>query len=193
MARLAGQHQRICGDVLALVSATVGKIAHEIIDLQKLEFGEVEEPYEAGKIGSSTMPQKRNPMLCEAILALARLVRTRAATAVDAMIHEHERDWSSMQMEWAYLPEVCIMTHGAMTMTLRVLRGLHVYPDAMARNLDVTGGTLLAERVMLELGQGDWAAEGARRGSRGGDAGIRAARAVRGRAEARPAGERTPE
>jgi 3-carboxy-cis,cis-muconate cycloisomerase len=69
------------------------------------------------------------------------------------MIHEHERDWSSVHMEWAYLPEVCIMTHGALLLTLRVVRGLHVYPDAMARNLDVTGGTLLAERVMLELGK----------------------------------------
>ena len=59
--------------LIAMISATMGKIAHEIIDLQKLEFGEVEEPFEMGKVGSSTMPQKRNPMICEAILALARL------------------------------------------------------------------------------------------------------------------------
>lgn len=139
--------------VLTMLAATAGKIAHEIIDLQKLEFGEVEEPFEMGKVGSSTMPQKRNPMLCEAILALARLVRTRASTAADAMLHEHERDWSSFQMEWAYIPEVCIMTHGALELLLRVLRGLHVYPDAMRRNLEVTRGSLLAERVMLELGK----------------------------------------
>ncbi|MDZ4767422.1 MAG: adenylosuccinate lyase [Chloroflexota bacterium] len=137
---------------LAMIGATLAKIAHEIIDLQKIEFGEVEEPFELGKVGSSTMPQKRNPMLCEAILTLARLTRGHATTAVDAMFHEHERDWSSFQMEWAFLPELCIMTHGALDLTLRVVSGLVVYPDNMRRNLDISGGTLLSERVMLALG-----------------------------------------
>ncbi|HUN05302.1 MAG TPA: adenylosuccinate lyase [Aggregatilineales bacterium] len=140
-------------NILTMICATVGKIAHEIIDLQKQEFGEVEEPFEMGKIGSSTMPQKRNPMICEAILAIARLARTRASTAVDAMFHEHERDWSSFQMEWAYLPELCVMTHGALAMTQRVLEGLIVYPANMLRNLSVTRGSLLGERVMLALGK----------------------------------------
>ena len=139
--------------LLCMICATLGKIAHEIIDLQKLEFGELEEPFEMGKIGSSTMPQKRNPIICEAILALARLARTQATTAIDAMMNEHERDWSSFQMEWAYIPEICVMTHGALELTHRVLSGLIVYPDNMIRNLDVTRGTLLAERVMLTLGQ----------------------------------------
>lgn len=139
--------------ILSMICATLGKIAHEIIDLQKSEFGELEEPFEMGKVGSSTMPQKRNPMICEAILALARLARTQATTAIDAMMHEHERDWASFQMEWAYIPEICIMTHGALELTHRVLSGLIVYPDNMLRNLDVTRGTLLAERVMLALGK----------------------------------------
>ncbi|MEZ4671723.1 MAG: adenylosuccinate lyase [Anaerolineae bacterium] len=139
--------------ILSMICATLGKIAHEIIDLQKSEFGEVEEPFEMGKVGSSTMPQKRNPMICESILALARLTRTHATTAIDAMMHEHERDWSSFQMEWAYIPEICTMTHGALQLTQRVLTGLIVYPENMKRNLDMTRGTLLAERVMLTLGQ----------------------------------------
>jgi adenylosuccinate lyase len=139
--------------LLGMITATLGKIAHEIIDLQKLEFGEVEEPFEMGKVGSSTMPQKRNPMLCEAVLTLARLTRAQVVTAVDSMMHEHERDWSSFQMEWAYLPELCIMTHGAMLLSQRILEGLHVYPARMAENLDLTRGTLLAERVMLALGR----------------------------------------
>ncbi|MFQ3566671.1 MAG: adenylosuccinate lyase [Aggregatilineales bacterium] len=138
---------------LTLITATLGKIAHEIIDLQKIEFGEVEEPFEMGKVGSSTMPQKRNPMLCEAILTLSRLTRQHAATAVDAMFHEHERDWSSFQMEWAFLPELCIMAHGALLLTERVIGGLRVYPQAMLSNLHRSGGLLLAERVMLALGQ----------------------------------------
>lgn len=139
--------------ILAMMTATCGKIAHEIIDLQKTETGEVEEPFEIGKVGSSTMPQKRNPMLCEAILTLARLARYNAAAALDAMMHEHERDWSSVQMDWKTLPELCIMTHGALTLTERVLRGLHVYPEAMLRNVQASGGLMLAERVMLALGQ----------------------------------------
>ena len=138
--------------LLAMITATLGKIAHEVIDLQKVEFGEAEEPFEMGKVGSSTMPQKRNPMLCEAILTLTRLTRGYATTAVDAMFHEHERDWSSFQMEWAYLPELCVMTHGALALTERVVSGLIVYPEAMLRNLNASGGLLLAERVMLALG-----------------------------------------
>ena len=139
--------------LLSMICATTGKIAHEIIDLQKTEFSEVEEPFAMGKVGSSTMPQKRNPMLCESILTLARLTRTHATTAIDAMLHEHERDWSSFQMEWSYLPELCVMVHGALELTQRVLAGLIVYPENMLRNLQATNGLLLAERVMLALGQ----------------------------------------
>jgi 3-carboxy-cis,cis-muconate cycloisomerase len=149
----ARDHLGEFASVLTLISATMGKIAHEIIDLQKTEFAEVEEPFEMGKVGSSTMPHKRNPMLCEAILTLARLTRHQTGAAFDAMLHEHERDWSSFQMEWAYIPELCVMTHGAMELTRRVLEGLIVYPDNMLRNLHATGGLLLAERVMLALGQ----------------------------------------
>ncbi|MBZ0299757.1 MAG: adenylosuccinate lyase [Anaerolineae bacterium] len=148
----ARDHLAEFASIIAMLCATTGKIAHEVIDLQKTEFAEVEEPFEMGKVGSSTMPHKRNPMLCEAILTLARLTRRHAATAVDAMLHEHERDWSSFQMEWAYMPELCVMTHGAMELMQRVLSGLIVYPDHMLRNLNTTGGLLLAERVMLALG-----------------------------------------
>jgi adenylosuccinate lyase len=139
----------ICG-----LAALMGRIAHEIIDLQKQEFGEVEEPSPKGKVGSSTMPHKRNPMLSEAVLTLARLCREKAATAVDTLVYnEHERDWTSFQMEWAYLPELCVMAHAAMTTTATVLDGLIVYPERMRRNLDLTGGLLLAERVMFALGE----------------------------------------
>jgi adenylosuccinate lyase len=135
-------------------AALMGRIAHEIIDLQKQEFGELEEPFEMGKVGSSTMPHKRNPMLCESVLTLARLTREKAATAMDTLVYnEHERDWASFQMEWAYLPELSVMAHGALELMLRILRGLIVYPDRMRRNLDVTGGLLLAERVMFALGE----------------------------------------
>jgi 3-carboxy-cis,cis-muconate cycloisomerase len=137
-----------------MLVALMGRIAHEVIDLQKREFGELEEPFEMGKIGSSTMPQKRNPMICEAVLTLARLCREKAGTAVDTLLYnEHERDWSSFQMEWVYLVELFVMGQGAVEMTLRVLRGLIVYPERMRANLDVTQGLLLAERVMFALGR----------------------------------------
>jgi 3-carboxy-cis,cis-muconate cycloisomerase len=137
-----------------MLVALTGHIAHEVIDLQKREFGELEEPFEMGKIGSSTMPQKRNPMICEAILTLARLCREKASTAVDTLLYnEHERDWSSFQMEWVYLAELFVMGQRAVELTLRVLRGLIVYPDQMRANLDRTQGLLLAERVMFALGE----------------------------------------
>ena len=135
-----------------MLVALMGRIAHEIIDLQKREFGELEEPFEMGKIGSSTMPQKRNPMICESILTLARLCREKASTAVDTLLYnEHERDWSSFQMEWVYLAELFVMGQRAVELTLRVLRGLVIYPEQMRKNLDLTQGLLLAERVMFAL------------------------------------------
>src|SRR5258706_1278769 len=140
-------------NMLTMLTATLGKIAHEIIDLQKNEFGEVEEPFEIGKVGSSTMPQKRNPMICEAILSVARLTRQSAAVAVDSLYSEHERDWSTVQMEWSYLPQLCVMAHGALEMSVRVMNGLQVYPENMIRDLLSSYGPLLAERVMLALGK----------------------------------------
>ncbi len=140
--------------IICQYAALMGRIAHEVIDLQKQEFGEVEEPFAMGKVGSSTMPHKRNPMLAESVLTLARLCREKAATALDTLVYnEHERDWSSFQMEWAYLPELCVMAHGALEIMARILGDLRVYPERMRQNLDVTGGLLLAERVMFALGE----------------------------------------
>ncbi len=139
--------------ILSLIAATMGKIAHEVISLQRTEIAEVEEPFNEGKIGSSTMPHKRNPMLCEAILALARLVMHNTPAALDAMIQEHERDWVGDHIEWAYLPEICIMTDGALQLTTRVVSGMLVYPQRMRLNLEQTNGLMLSEAVMLALAQ----------------------------------------
>ena len=139
-------------NALCMITALLGRIAREIILLQKQEIAELEEPFEAGQVGSSTMPQKRNPMLCESILTLARLCREKPASALDTLIeNQHERDWTAFQMEWAFVPEVFIMTHGALEMSCRVLRGLRVNSQRMLRNLGATGGLLLSERVMFAL------------------------------------------
>jgi 3-carboxy-cis,cis-muconate cycloisomerase len=139
--------------VAAMLAGTCGKVAHEVIALQKSEVMEVEEPWNEGKVGSSTMPHKRNPMICEAIVALARLSFNHARAAYDGLIQEHERDWVVNHMEWAYLPELCVMTDGALAQTLRVLRGLRVYPERMRRNVDALNGLMLSEAVMFALGE----------------------------------------
>ncbi|RME85263.1 MAG: adenylosuccinate lyase [Caldilineae bacterium] len=141
------------GVLLALVAATMGKIAHEIILLQKSEVAEVEEPYRRGKVGSSTMPHKRNPMLCEGILAEARLARGLVPTLLGAMEAEHERDWSAMHVEWAALPEICILAGGAVAHTLQAIRGLRVDRKRMRRNVDLLHGLMMSEAVMLRLGE----------------------------------------
>ncbi len=137
--------------VLALLAATTGKIAHEVISLQRTEIAEVEEPFNIGKVGSSTMPHKRNPMICEAIHALARLVMHTVPVALDAMIQEHERDWTGDHLEWAYLPEICVMTDGALQLSTRVVSGLQVHPRHMLNNLGQLNGLMLSEAVMLAL------------------------------------------
>ncbi len=141
------------GTVLGLIAATMGKIAHEIILLQKSEVAELEEPYQRGKVGSSTMPHKRNPMLCEGIVAEARMVRNLVPSLLTAMEAEHERDWASMHIEWAVIPEISILTGGALAHTLRAVDGLIVYRDRMAANVDILHGLILSEAVMLQLGE----------------------------------------
>lgn len=138
--------------ILAMVAATMGKIAHEIILLQKSEVAELEEPHQPGKVGSSTMPHKRNPMICEGIMAEARMARGQVATVLLGMESEHERDWTAVHLEWACVPEVAILTGGAVAHTLRVIQGLRVNRERMRANIDLLDGLSLSEAVMLELG-----------------------------------------
>ena len=118
--------------VLAMIAMTMSKIAHEVILLQKSEVAELEEPYVRGKVGSSTMPHKRNPMICEGIQAEARMVRGIQNTVLSAMESEHERDWAAVHVEWACVPEASILAGGAVAHTLRVITDLIVYPRTHA-------------------------------------------------------------
>ncbi|GAW92810.1 adenylosuccinate lyase [Calderihabitans maritimus] len=138
--------------VVGLIASTLGKIANEIINLQKTELGEVEEPFVIGKVGSSTMPHKRNPMICENIVALTRIIRAQVPLALETAYHqEHERDMSSWQAEWEFLPEVCILLSAALKYSEHVLRNLTVYPAKMYENLNISGGLIMSEAVMLRL------------------------------------------
>jgi len=138
-------------NVLGLISATLGKIANEIIILEHTEIGELYEPFSAGKVGSSTMPHKRNPSSCEAVVGISRALRYNVAFMLESMMIEHERDGSSWRGEWKALPESCLMAGGMLAMMKYVLTGLHVDTAAMRRNLDRLGGFLLSERVMFVL------------------------------------------
>ena len=139
--------------LLSGICATLGKIAKEIINLQKTEVGELAEPFVMGKVGSSTMPQKRNPHLCEAVLALSKMVRTQAALAWEVMVQEHERDMAAWMVEWEMVPQVCILTSGVLKHSLTILRGLVVDERRMRANLDLLKGLILAEPIMFALAE----------------------------------------
>jgi 3-carboxy-cis,cis-muconate cycloisomerase len=139
----------LCG----MLAATLGKMAHEVATMQKNEFGEVDEPFESGKGSSSTMPQKRNPILCEATIGIAQLVSQQVSTMLAAMKPEHERAMGEWHVEWDVIPHVCQLTGAALQHSVGIFRGLVVYPEKMARNLRLTEGQIVAEAVMMRLGR----------------------------------------
>jgi adenylosuccinate lyase len=137
--------------VLGLIGGGLAKIANEIIVLAHTEIDELAEPFNEGKVGSSTMPHKRNPSTCEGIVAVGRTLRYTVALMHEALIQEHERDASAWRFEWKALPEACLMTGAILAQIKDVLAGLEVHADRMRRNLDALGGFLLSERVMFAL------------------------------------------
>ena len=143
-------------EVAALVTLTAGtleKIAGEIYRLQSTEYGEVEEPFFQGKVGSSTMPHKRNPSLCEAVITCSRAVRAEASMVFEAMAQEHERHSALWKVEWVALPNAFILLAGALAKCRRVLSGLKVNRRQMEANLDRSRGAIMSEAVMLALGR----------------------------------------
>jgi adenylosuccinate lyase len=136
---------------LGLVGGALAKIAHEIIILSHNEIDEVAEPFDFGKVGSSTMPHKRNPVICEGVLAVGRALRASVGLMQETLVVEHERDASTWRLEWKAMPECCLMTGAMLAQMKYVLAGLEVHPDRMRRNLDALGGFLMSERVMFAL------------------------------------------
>ena len=137
--------------LLGLVTGSLAKIATDVMLMMATETQEAAEPFVPGRGGSSTMPQKRNPISCELILAAGRLVRQHAALALDAMVADFERATGPWHVEWAILPEAFILTAGALAQAKFMLGGLEVFPEAMRRNLDRTAGLIVAEAVMMGL------------------------------------------
>jgi adenylosuccinate lyase len=137
--------------VLAMVGATIGKIAHEVYSLQKTECSELEEPFAVGKVGSSTMPHKRNPPTCETIVAIARLLRGIVPLALEAMVADHERDKIGLQTEREFVARACCLADAVVKKAVHVIAGLSVRTDRMERNLYLQKGLLMSEAVMMHL------------------------------------------
>jgi 3-carboxy-cis,cis-muconate cycloisomerase len=148
----------VCRDALAetvsflgLVCGTLAKIATDIILLAQTEVGEVAEPYVAGRGASSTMPQKRNPIASEYILAATRMVQGLVPVMLGAMAQDHERATGPWQAEALVLPQAFVLTHGALLHTLAIAEGMVVDSDRMRANLNITHGLIVSEAVMMGL------------------------------------------
>jgi adenylosuccinate lyase len=137
---------------LAICTGTIGKMAHEVYALQKTETAELEEPFAMGKVGSSTMPHKRNPPTCESIVAISRVVRGIVPTALEAMMAEHERDKVVLQTEREFVSRLCCMADAAAAKMGYVITGMSVRGENMEKNLFTQRGLLMSEAVMFGLG-----------------------------------------
>ena len=142
-----------CGAFLGLVGGTLGKLSMDVKLMMQTEVAEVFEPYHHGRGSSSTMPQKRNPISSCYIHAAISVVRQHAAALMDAMVADHERSTGPWEIEWIVLPEAFCLMAGALKQAIAVVQGLEVDPAAMRRNIDMTGGLVMSEAVMMGLGR----------------------------------------
>ncbi|MEM2849519.1 MAG: adenylosuccinate lyase, partial [Candidatus Bathyarchaeia archaeon] len=136
----------------AIISSTLDKVANEIRNLQRSEIRELEEPFrEDSQVGSSTMPHKRNPIKCEKVCGLARILRSMALAALENIVLEHERDLTNSSCERVMLPEVCLLLDEQLKTMVEVLKGLKVYPDNIRRNLESQKDLIMSEAVMIAM------------------------------------------
>ena len=136
---------------LATICGALGKIGYDVMILMANEIGEVFEPFSSHRGASSTMPQKRNPISSEILLANAKISRDAASLMLDAMVQDLERATGPWHAEWMALPQTCLLTAGSLAQAQFMLSGLIVEPAAMKRNLDSTRGLIVAEAVMMGL------------------------------------------
>lgn len=136
---------------LAVIGASLEKIATEIRNLQRTEILEVEEPFRKGQKGSSAMPHKRNPMMSERVAGLARVLRGNAVAALENVALWHERDLTHSSVERVIIPDSCILLDYMLEKLTGVIEGLVVYEDNMARNINITGGLIFSQELMLHL------------------------------------------
>jgi len=138
--------------LLAIIASTLDKIATEIRELQRPEIGELAEPFERVKqVGSSTMPHKRNPELCERVSGLAKVLRSLVIPALEDVPTWHERDLTQTSSERFIIPEACILVDYMLNLMTNILAGLYVNEEKMRRNIDLTQGRAMSEAVMIAL------------------------------------------
>ncbi|MDX1776916.1 MAG: adenylosuccinate lyase family protein [Desulfobulbales bacterium] len=137
---------------MAILAGGLGKIANEICQLARNEICELEEPFHLGKIGSSTMPHKRNPELCEQVVVLSRLIKNQAASGFDGLINEHERDYRAVRLEWVSIPESSLMLCNALHLVKSILVNLIIHEDNIAANLERSACHISTEALMFGLG-----------------------------------------
>ena len=136
---------------MAIIASSLEKFATEIRSLQRTEILEAEEPFAKGQTGSSAMPHKRNPELCERVCGLARLVRGNALTSMENIALWHERDISHSSTERIILPDSCLVLDYVLNIFTSVMKGLQVYPENMRHNLEITQGLVFSQRVLIAL------------------------------------------
>jgi adenylosuccinate lyase len=144
------RHAELCA-VLAIVAASLEKVAVEIRSLQRTEILEAEEPFAEGQKGSSSMPHKRNPVGSENVSGLARLVRTNALAALENVALWHERDISHSSVERVILPDSTILVDYMLHRMTGIIEGLQVYPERMKENMERSYGLMFSQRVLLKL------------------------------------------
>jgi 3-carboxy-cis,cis-muconate cycloisomerase len=136
---------------IAIAIGECGKIARDVSLLMQTEVGEVSEPAGAGRGGSSTMPQKRNPALSAQILAASNLAPSLAASLLAGLVHEHERGTGGWQASWFALPQILLIASGAFERTAQIATGLEVDKERMRANLEISNGLIMAEAVQFAL------------------------------------------
>ena len=138
--------------ILAMIGSTLDKMATEIRELQRTEIGEVYEPFRRERqVGSSTMPHKRNPELCERVCGLAKVLRSLVIPALENIPTWHERDLTQSSSERFIIPEACILTDYMLHLMIGIISGMEVDEDRMLKNLKLTRGLIMSEAVMLAL------------------------------------------
>jgi adenylosuccinate lyase len=146
------RHAEFCA-TLAIIAASLEKVALEVRSLQRTEVLEAEEPFAEGQKGSSAMPHKRNPVSCEQVCGLARLVRTQALAALENVALWHERDISHSSVERVILPDATTLVDYMLDLMTRILDGLRVDPERMRENMAQSFGLMYSQRVLLKLAE----------------------------------------
>ncbi|MCD6594330.1 adenylosuccinate lyase [bacterium] len=136
---------------MAIMAATIEKIATEIRNLQRTEIGEMEEPFAASQQGSSAMPHKRNPVQCEQLCGLSRLMRSYTIPAIENMVLWHERDISHSSVERVIIPDSFTLADYMLKKITYILSGIVIHPDKMMKNIEMSKGLIFSQRLLLKL------------------------------------------